>query len=166
MAELNKPNSNVNDGARAGRTAGWYILLLAWPVYAAAFLAFSRTMVKDAPDITNPQLLDIAHRYASFVGAALGLATFLVTGLVYLILRLFTKRGRRLMASLLTAAGYAVWLVFGYDLVYLEPRYAEVARVIITYLGKPMLYAAGAVTGLALVGVVVSVLTLILKRAK
>ena len=148
-------------GDTTGRTSGWYVLLLAWIAYAAAFFLFSRTMVKPAADITNYQLLAYGPKYGPFFGAAFGLAAFLVTGLVYLIARLFVRRARRALACLLTALGYGVLLAFGWDLVYREPRYAEVARAIITYLGKPTLYAAEIVSGLALLG---AVLSLILKK--
>lgn len=138
-----------------------YVLFLAWIAFAGVFFAVSKTVVKNAPDIANGQLLDIAHRYASFVGVALGLATFLVTGIVYLIARLILKKPSRLAALVITMLGYAPWLVFGWDLVYREPRYAEVARAIITYLGKPMLYSAAIVCGCALL---VSALTLVFKK--
>lgn len=148
----------------SGRTSGWYVFVLAWLVFAAAFFAFSKTMVVAPTDVTNYQVLEIADRYASYVGVALGLVTFLVTGLVYLVLRLFRVKALRIAALDVTALGYGVWLAFGYDLVYLEPRYAEVARAIITYLGKPMLYSAAIVCGGAVAG---AALTFALgKRAK
>lgn len=138
-------------GGKTGRTSGWYVLLLAWLLFAAAFFVFSKTSVKPAADITNGELIGYAAKFGPFVGAALGLLSFLASGLVYLIVRLFVKSRRLAAASLLTVLGFAPWLVLGYDLVYREPRYAEVARAIITYLGKPMLYASAAVCGLALV---------------
>jgi len=153
----------AGDVTRSDRTAGWHVLLLAWPVYAGAFFAFSKMYVKPAADITNYQLLGIANKYASYVGAVLGLAAFLVTGIVYLVLRLIRRKPSRFVALILSALGYAPWLVLGYDLVYLEPRYAEVARAIITYLGKPMFYSAVIVCGAALLG---SFLTLVFRRSK
>jgi hypothetical protein len=146
------------DDGKSGRASGWYVLLLAWIAYAAAFFVFSKTTVKAAADITNYQLLDYGPKYGPFAGAAFGLAAFLATGLVYLIARFFVRDARRLLACVLTMLGYGVWLLFGWDLVYREPRYAEVARAIITYLGKPMLYSAEIVCGLALVGAVLSVI--------
>jgi hypothetical protein len=145
----------------ARRTAGWYVLLLAWIGYTVLFFAFSKTFVKPAADITNTDLLDIAHRYASFAGAAIGLVAFLATGILYLAIRLARREPSRLIALLLTLFGYAPFIVFGWDLVYREPRYAEVARAIITYLGKPMLYSAAIVCGLAFLG---TVLTLAIKK--
>jgi hypothetical protein len=140
------------------RASGWYVLLLAWIAYAAAFFAFSKTAVKAAADITDYRLLEYGPKYGPSVGVALGLAAFLATGIVYLIARRFVRNDRLLLACVLTALGYGVWLLFGWDLVYREPRYAEVARAIITYLGKPMLYSAEIVCGLALVGAVLSVI--------
>ena len=160
MSEI-EPKSAHEDNKKAGRTSGWYVLFLAWIAYAIAFFAFSKTVVKDAPDVTNGQMLDLAHRYASFLGIGLGLVSFLVVGLLYLIVRLIMRRSSRLVALILTALGYAPWLVLGWDLVYREPRYSEVARAIITYTGKPMLYAAAIVCGVALIGVP---LTLVFKK--
>ena len=150
-----------DDSKKTGRPKGWYVLFLAWVVYAAAFFEFSKTLVKDAPDVTNGQMLDLAHRYAAFLGVGLGLVSFLVVGLVYLIARLVMRKSSRLVALVLTALGYAPWLVFGWDLVYREPRYSEVARAIITYTGKPMFYSAVLVCGVAVVGIP---LTLVFKK--
>jgi hypothetical protein len=150
-----------DDGKKIGRTSGWYVLLLAWFFYAGAFFTFSKTLVKDVPDVTNGQMLDLAHRYAAFLGVGLGLLMFLVTGILYLIIRLIMRKSSRLVALILTALGYAPLLVFGWDLVCRELRYSEVARAIITYTGKPMFYSSMIVCGVALVGIP---LTLVFKK--
>lgn len=154
-------NGSSDNLGQARRTAGWYVLLLAWLGYTALFFVFSKTSVKPSADITDAELLDIAHRYASFAGAAIGLVAFLASGIIYLAIRLARKEPSRLAALLLTLMGYAPFIVFGWDLVYREPRYAEVARAVITYLGKPMLYSAAIVCGLALLG---TALTLAIKK--
>ena len=100
----------------------------------------------------------------ALIGIALGLVTYLATGAVYLLARLFRMGARRLVALVLTALGYGAWLALGYDLVYVEPRHTEIARVIITYLGKPMLYSATLVCGLAALGIVATLVAP--KRAK
>jgi hypothetical protein len=146
--------------------AGWYVLLLAWLAFAAAYFGFSKATVEPAPDITNGRILEIAGTFGPFVGAGLGLATFLATGLVYLIVRAFAKGARRSAALLLTALGYSFWLWFGYDTVYLEPRYTEVARAIITYTGKPMLYASVLVCGLSVFGFAASLFASLRKERK
>ncbi len=149
---------------KSGRTSGWYVLLLAWIIYAATYFLVFKKMVKDVPDVTNWQLLDIAHKYGPFIGAALGLAAFLATEIVYVFALLFRVKARRGMALLLTIPAYAVWAAFGYDLTYREPRYAEVAKAIITYTGKPMLYAAVAVMGLAALGLLLSLGAALFKK--
>lgn len=148
-------------GGKSGHASGWYVLLLAWFAFAGAFFAFSKSSVKPVPDITNYRLLEYGPKYGPFAGVALGLAAFLATGVVYLVIRLIRKRPSRPVALVLTAVGYSAWLLFGYDLVYREPRYAEVARAIITYLGKPMLYSAAVVVGAAALG---AALNLFLKK--
>jgi hypothetical protein len=158
------PKSARDDSKKTSRTSGWYVLFLAWIVCAAAYFEFFKTLVKPVADITNGQLLDVGHRYGPFIGVALGLISFLAVGLVYLIIRLIRKRPSWLVALILTALGYAPWLVLGWDLVYREPRYAEVARLIITYMGKPMLYSTAIVCGVALLGVVLTLLTLVFKK--
>jgi hypothetical protein len=147
------------------KTSGWYVLLAAWAVFAVAYLVFSKMMVQPPADVTNAKMLMYGGKYGSLLGIALGLLAYLATGLVYLIARFLTGQ-RRLVALLLTAAGYGAWTLFGYDLVYLEPRYAEVARAIITYAGKPLLYAGALVVGLSLAGAVGCVVRLVLARRK
>lgn len=148
------PTDKAGSAPGAGRTPGWFVLLLAWIAFAGVFFAASKTMVVPPMDVTNGRILELAGKYASFVGIALGLASYLASGLVYLVIRLIRVRALRLAALAVTFLGYAPWLVFGYDLVYLEPRYAEIARAIITYLGKPMLVSAAVVCGVVLLGAV------------
>jgi hypothetical protein len=150
----------------AGRTSGWYVLLLTWAVYAVAYLVVFKLYVKAPTDVTNSQIISYGTRFGALVGIALGLVTFLVTGLVYLIVRLIVKRQRRLAALVVSALGYATWWLFGYDLVYREPRYAEIARAIITYTGKPMLYAAEITVGLCLLGAVGCVVRMLITGRK
>ena len=143
------------------KTAGWYIPLLAWLIYGGAFFAFSKSLVKPAADITNTDILNLFGTYAAFTGIALGFLSFVVAGIVYLVVRLI-KRGPSLTAaSFITALSFIPWLIFGWDLVYREPRYAEVARAIITYLGKPMLCSAEIVCGITLV---IALCSLIFKK--
>lgn len=143
------------------KSAGWYVLLLAWLVYGSAFYALSKSLVKPAADITNYDILNIFNTYSSYTGIGLGLISFLVAGVIYLIVRLILRGPSLAAASLITALGFAPWLIFGWDLVYREPRYAEVARAIITYLGKPMLYSAVIVCS---VTIVIFVCSLIFKK--
>jgi hypothetical protein len=142
-------------------TAGWYILVLAWLVYGGLFFTFSHYLVKPASDITNTEILHLFGTYTPFVGFVFGFLSFLVTGAIYLIVRAVLHRGSRAAASFVTVFGYAPWVMFGWDLVYREPRYVEIARAMITYLGKPMLYSAETVCGLA---VVVAAFSLMLKK--
>jgi hypothetical protein len=147
----------AKDGKQKGNS-GWYVLLTSWVLYASVFFAVSKGLDTSASDITNFELRGIADTYGAYVGVALGLLTYLVTGIAYLALRLFRAKDLRLAAFAVTAAGYAVWLAFGYDLVYVEPRFTQIANVIITYLGTPMLYSSAIVVGAALLGVVASLI--------
>jgi hypothetical protein len=145
-----------------GRTSGWYVLLLAWGIFAVAYFAVAKT-IQPPTDVTNAAMLKYGGTFGAFAGVALGLLAYLATGLVYLIGRLFTGQ-RRLVALLVSVLGYGAWLAFGYDLVYLEPRYAEVARAIITYAGRPMLLAGALTVGLCLLGAVGCTVRLVLSR--
>lgn len=153
------------DKLSATKNSGWYVLLAAWLIFAVAYLIFFKTSVQPPTDVTNAKMLMYGGKYGAFLGIALGLAAYLATGLAYLIARFLTGQ-RRLAALLLTAAAYGAWALFGYDLVYLEPRYAEVARAIITYTGKPLLYASVLVVGLCLLGTVGCVVRLVLAKRK
>lgn len=148
-------------GQPVSRTAGWSVLLMAWIAFAAAFFAFSKTVVEPAPDITDARLLEYGRTFGPFIGVAFGLLSFLASGIIYLIVRLIRKRPSRAVAFVLTALGYAPWLWLGYDLAYLEPRNVEVANAIITYAGKPTLFSSVLVCGGAPLG---AVLSLVLKK--
>jgi hypothetical protein len=159
------PLPSAVSGNRRAQTAGWYVPPAAALLFALLFFAFARG-VEAPPDVVSAKIIDVFGRYAAFGGAALGLIAFLATGLAYLILRLLSRRWRRVFALGVTAVAYAALAAVGYDLVYLEPRYAEVARAIITYLGRPTLYAAAIVVGAATLALVAEVIIKLVKRTR
>ena len=117
---------------------------LAFVLFALLFAGFSVGLKPDVAGIDNGQVVEIFKKWTPLAGAVFGLLSMLGMYIV----RLFGFRKFRLGGPLLLMLGYAPWLAFGYQLAYREPRYAMIAKAIITFLGKPMLYSGGAMVGL------------------
>lgn len=120
-------------------------------VFAGLFFGYTQYFPPVTDDINNSQILGIFQQYASYAGAALGVLSMILMYLLYL----FRLRS----PGLLLILGYVPWLAFGYDLVYVEPRYAEIAKAIISFLGEPMLYSSAVMVGLGLLWFIISLFT-------
>ena len=101
----------------------------------------------DTAGIENQTILEIFQKWSPFAGVAFGILSMLGMYIV----RLFGLRKIRIGGPILLILGYLPWLIFGYNLVYLEPRYATIAIAIIAFIGKPMLYASSALVGLGII---------------
>lgn len=119
---------------------------LAFIFFGLLFMAFGFTLVPDTTSLTNQGMIDIFQKWSPYAGFVFG---FLSMILMYII-RLFGLRRLRFCGGIIILAGFLPWLLFGYNLVYLEPRYASIAVAIILFLGKPMLYAGAVMVALGL----------------
>jgi|GEM_PF-2096945 len=118
--------------------------LLAFILFALLFAGFSFGLKPDVTGIDNDEVIKLFKQWTPLAGAAFGFLSMLGMYIV----RLFGFRKFRLGGPILLILGYAPWMAFGYQLAYREPRYAMVAKAIIAFGGKPMLYASGAMVGL------------------
>lgn len=126
--------------------------------FALLFAGFSLMNKPDVSVIQSQAILDIFQKWSVFAGAAFGFLSMLGMYLFWL----FGLRRLRLAGPILLLLGYLPWLAFGYNLVYLEPRYAAIAIAIILFFGKPLLYASAVIVGLGILGF----LFLLLKNPK
>lgn len=124
-------------------------------LFALLFAGFRFLLPVDTSAVTSEAILSVFRKWSVFVGAPLGLISMI---LMYII-RLFGLRKIRIGGAILLMIGFLPWLIFGYDLVYLEPRYASMAIAIINFLGQPMFYASAIMVGLGLIWLLVTLFT-------
>jgi len=123
-------------------------------LFAAVFLGASFLLKTETPEIQNQLILEIFKKWSPYVGIVFGLLSMILMYLLWL----FGLRKIKIGFSIALIIAYIPWIIFGYELVYKEPRYTEIATAIIIFLGKPMLYASAFMGGLG-------VLLLIIKAA-
>jgi hypothetical protein len=134
---------------------------LAFLAFALLFAGLSLGLRPDLAGIDNAQIVTLFKKWTPLAGVALGFLSMIGMYLV----RLFGFRKLRLGGPILLILGYAPWLAFGYQLAYREPRYATIAKAIIAFLGKPMLYASGAMVGLGVLLLIVALILGSIKKA-
>lgn len=134
---------------------------LAFVLFSLLFAGFSVALKPDLTGISNGEMVDLFKKWTPLAGVAFGFLSMLG---MYLI-RLFGFRKFRLGGPILLMLGYAPWMAFGYQLAYREPRYATIAKAIIAFAGKPMLYSGGAMVGLGALFFIVALIGGRLKKA-
>ena len=132
---------------------------LAFLLFALLFAGFSLGLKPDMTGISNGEMVDLFKKWTPLAGTVFGFLSLLGMYIV----RLFGFRKFRLGGPILLILGYAPWMAFGYQLAYREPRYAMIAKAIIAFLGKPMLYASGTMVGL---GALFFIVVLIRRHSK
>jgi len=111
-------------------------------------------MPADPSGISSFSIVEFFDQYAAYAGVALALLSLLVMILLYGLLAMVKLNRRRATRPLLVILGFLPWVVFGYQLLYREPRYANIAKAIIEYLGEPMLYSGLIVVAISLLWLV------------
>jgi hypothetical protein len=129
---------------------------LALIIFSAAFFIFSKTLHPFLGDIDTGDMLDKFQKYSPYAGAALGILSMILMYILYIFRRLFRLHKTRYSAPVVLIIGYAPWLILGYDLAFLEPRYAMIVRAIISFGGKPMFYSSVVMAGLGILWLIVT----------
>lgn len=126
-------------------------------LFAALFWLISFQYPADPGSIDSYRIVEIFQQYAAFAGIVLGFLSLLLMAGLSGIFSLLGMGESRFKKPVVIILGFSPWAAFGYQLVYREPRYANIAKAIIEYLGEPMLYAGLALVGLGLLWLVISV---------
>jgi len=117
---------------------------LALLVFAGLYFAVFKLFPASVADIDSERILAPFQKYGAYAGAGVGLLSMLGMYIVYIFRSLFHLNRFGFSAPFVLMLGYAPWAAFGYQLVYREPRYATIAKAIISFMGRPLLYASSA----------------------
>ena len=122
-------------------SSAWFPLL-ACIVFACATVVAFVILKPTGSDVANDAVLR-AFKIAGWVaGPVMGLLSFLLIGILNLVRRLLRIRSVGIFHSIVIILGLAPWLIFGWELTTVEPRYTDFARAAIDFVGAPMLYGS------------------------
>ena len=150
---IHNNNGFMSDSKTAPGSVGMFIL--GFLLYAGAFFAASRVFPPFMDDLEGWSGLHYFDAYARYAGAAFGFLSLLLMLILLGLAALFGLRQFRATGPVIFMLGFLPWAALGCELVYREPRYAMVARAIISYGGKPMFYAGAALMGAGLLWLIV-----------
>ncbi len=147
-------NSDTNP-EKLPRLHGALMPFLAFLLFAVLFFAVTKVFPADTAGLDN---IGLFQKYSPYGGATFGLLSMIGMYIVYGLCALFRLTRFRVTAPILLILGYAPWAAFGYQLVFREPRYATIAKMIIAFAGKPLLYTGGAIVALGLVWLLITLI--------
>lgn len=123
----------------------WFPVLTC-AVAAVATAASFGVLSPSGADIGNDQILRIAKIAGWAVGPVMMIISLLIIGILNLIRRIIRLRKVGGLHAATVIAGIIPWLIAGWNLT-AEPRYTPLARAVIDFIARPMLW--GAVTSIA-----------------
>lgn len=133
----------------ATKSQGGFAPLIVWLLFAGIFFGLSLRFAPNITDIDNQKILDIFTKYARFCGIVFGLLSLVIMYVLYVFRRIFRLHKNRFSVPIIMILSLLPWLVFGYQLVFREPRYTTLGRAIISFFGEPMFYTSIALVGLS-----------------
>jgi len=93
-------------------------------------------------DITNQAIINIFTKYAPYVGWLAGIISLVIFYILVLIKRIAHLTKFIILNPLLLALSFLPWYLFSRQLIFFEPRFTDIARAIISYIGEPLLVAS------------------------
>ncbi len=92
-------------------------------------------------DIGNGQIQQIAIYAAWGIGPVAGILSMIVAGILNLIRRIVRLRKTALLHPIVVIASITPWLLFGWQVTG-EPRYTPIARAVIDFAARPLLWGS------------------------
>jgi len=142
------------DAKRSFLASAW-LPLISWIIFGVLFLVLYKSLGLVAPtDISNGTIADLFSKYSLYVGFILGFVIMLLTYVLYLIKSFLPKLG--FMTPLFFLLGQVPFLYLAYNLRYLEPRYTDIARGLISYVSAPFWWSSLSFVALSLLWLILS----------
>lgn len=142
------------DTKRSFLFSAW-LPLASWIIFGVLFLVLSKSLsIVAATDINNGTIADLFSKYSLYVGFILGFVMMLLTYILYLIKSFLPKA--TFVTPLFFLLGQVPFLYLAYDIRYLEPRYTDIARGLISYVSAPFWWSILSFTVLSLLWFVLS----------
>jgi len=124
--------------------------LLACVILAGAAVAAFAILQPSGDDIGNSQIQNIAKMAGWGVGPVIALLAFITIGILNVLRRMFRLRKVQALDAPIVLLGILPFLILAWNLTG-EPRYTPIARAIIDFAGRPMLWGTFAAALLAII---------------
>ena len=129
--------------------------------YIGVYSAFETRAFAESVDITDERVFSIFSTYGALIGFVVGFLSMILGYVLTIFVRLIRLHRVRVMRPIIIMLSYAPWFIFAYDTLYIQKRYTDIGRGMITFVGPPMwwtLWGAFAVTMLWFVyGLILSI---------
>jgi hypothetical protein len=136
----------------------WSLLFLG--LFVAVFYLQKPTTLA----VDNATIKMIVTKYGAASGTVLALLGLLIMYFIAGIKRIVGLRRFRILNPLVVLVVALPALAFGWELLYKEPRYTDIARAIIGYLAQPLFLSSLVISALALLWLVLLLLRPLLRR--
>ncbi len=120
--------------------SAWYPLCISLVLTGVTIGAYI-LLQPSGDDIGNSQIQNIARQAAWGIGPVFGLATFILAGLLNLLRRIVRLRRVPLLHPVIVLLSVAPWLFLSWQLTG-EPRYTPIARAIIDFAARELLWGS------------------------
>lgn len=129
--------------SRCGAILPWFGFVFFALAYYVFFKSSLPSLLAEAGDISNPKILDAFTRFGAYAGVIMAFLSALIYLVLALIRRFVGGKNIHLLSPFMFALSVLPWYFFARELVYNEPRYTDIGRAIITFVGGPALITVG-----------------------
>lgn len=121
----------------------WFFLsILFWIIYSTIFYIFKDSVLLIIPDDINREILGYFLKYWVFLWIVFFLISFIKISFFWFISFIFKLNKYKITKPFIYALNFKTCAIFGFRLIYFEPRNTSIAIAIIEFFGKPLFYSS------------------------
>ncbi len=129
--------------------SAWFPLLTVL-VMAGVSVAAYAMLKPTGDDVGNSQIVSVFKIVGWAIGPAIALLSLILIGILNLVRRIFQMRRVNILHPVVVLMGIVPWLIFSWVIMD-EPRFTPIARAIIDFAGRPMLWGSLVATLFAII---------------
>ncbi len=140
LAEVTRQDHTSKRSMRRFLASAWFPFCICLDLAVVSTIAYA-VLQPTGDDIGNGQIQQIATYTAWSIGPIAGILSMIVAGILNLIRRIVRLRKTTLLHPMVVLASIAPWFAFGWQVTG-EPRYTPIARVVIDFAARPLLWGS------------------------
>ncbi len=125
-------------GSLFARIWGWVIFVLFALAFFMLYIGGQSGLNAEIRDIGNSEMIGIFSTWSPYAGIILALLSLVVYMLLLGIKRLARLKKLTCLNPVLLAISFLPWFLLARQLVYFEPRYTDIAKALISFIGEPL----------------------------
>jgi hypothetical protein len=154
-----KLEEKVKKNSKLAAILPWFAFIFFAFLHYVLFKGSLVSMLVEASDISNQKILQPSIEYGAYAGVLVAFSSALLYTILALIRRILGGKNLRSLDPILFAISILPWFIFFWVLVYKEPRFTDIARAIITFLGGPGFITTGFMLSLSLLWLIIIIIT-------